>query len=251
MISFKQFVTEQFSHTFTNFEFTKELSAFRKDAQDNVLFRGIKIRDSDTLFKFPHPTARTPKDSSQSLVCMFNSMIDAAHNIKDIRSHTLFCTGREAQAEQYGDLYEIVPIGEYKFIWSKYIADSYTGEHNIWRTLTEAFENLYGDVKIEALMTALPKLFTYMSNYTKSSSWVHDSSQDENIVKLYNLCKLDPLLRNGTAEGFPKILKEALTITGKELYRNGGSISEAILSKREILIYESSGYFAISTGDNI
>jgi hypothetical protein len=163
-------------------------------------------------------------------------MIDAAFNVANIRSNTLFCTGKITSASVYGDVYEIYPTGDVKFIWSPILSDSYIQLDKIYEALTAKIN--------EKCNTEFTPKFTKLNIFydihklvpNKSSEWVHDKSNDNTINSyMWNTKGNKPF-------NFANVIKQSLREVGLELYRND-SLPEAIDSNNEILIYQSGGYF--------
>jgi hypothetical protein len=243
---FKQFISEQ---SFTNLELSKAFTSFKNATGDIPLYRGIKLNDNGkkAVQKLPHPINRAAKDSSEELVCIFNAMIDAAFKIKDVRSHSIFCSGSEASASQYGDVYEIAPIGDYKYLWAPLIRDSFTNEYRIWEQVSDTLAGFYPKASKRSLEMSMHTLFQKLCKSITSSSWVHDSSQDKNLRELFVDLDFADVLGIDTAvdEQFPALLKQSLNMAGTELYQNNEGLEEAISLYKEILIYQSAGYFAV------
>jgi len=85
------------------------------------LFRGIR-HASELIGQHKVRTDRRPLDSSVD----DSEAIDDAFERKfgwRPRSQALMCSGRPGQAGGYGDLFLVLPIGKFKFIWSRTIAD--------------------------------------------------------------------------------------------------------------------------------
>lgn len=202
------------------------------------LYRGMNVKVESGIFD--HPKDRRAKDSDPNIVLAFNSMIDVAFNIPNIRSHSIFCTGHEGEAKGYGHTFKIAPIGDYKFIWSSTVKDSYSNDEKIWNTLDE---HLYKHSRFNVKSKIL---FADLAEEILHSDWVHNTERDY-IVK-------DVALRVHSEHNmqeygdrihqFPGWLKMSLKETAEELYRQD-DMEKAILSFNEILIYQSDGYAAV------
>jgi hypothetical protein len=231
MKTFRQFLEQQ-SHN------AKELVDDFTYEMGYPLFRGMNIKVDSGIFD--HPKSRVSVDSDAKLVLLFNSMVDAAFNIPNIRSSSIFCTGYKTEAEGYGQVYKIAPIGDYKFIWSPKVRDSYSGEHIIWHKL-ESRLNSHTTFNVY-----MKDLFLALTAELKDSDWVHTTKYDD-IVQRIALEKFEdanyPLQYNGIDE-FPKLLKLSLKETAEELYQTT-DMENAINSSNEIIIYKSDGYAAV------
>jgi len=229
--TFKQFLEQQ-SHNAQELvdDFTYEMGY--------PLFRGMPFKVDSRIFD--HPTSRQSKDSNPNVVLAFNSMIDAAFGIPNIRSHSIFCTGHEREAKYYGNTYKIAPIGDYKFIWSSKLKDSYSNEDKIWNALND---NLHKNARYGV---SPKKLFTELAEQINDSEWVHNNHKDDIIKAVANdLYSNENMHEYGEKiEQFPKWLKLSLKETAEELYQQN-DMEKAILSYNEILIYQSGGYAAV------
>lgn len=247
MISFKQFVTE---HSFTNLEFSKAQNAFYRDSNSLELYRGMQNLGDENVLKLPHPSKRSAKNSDPATVLMFNSMINAAFGISDVRGNSIFCNGLAKVARSYGSVYRVYPIGDYKFIWSPKIMDSYSYESRIWDKIENEFRLLS---KINVMNDLEPFFRQMLKAQIEYDTWVVNTSRDKFIREI-----AEKFIYQGYWTGiktfykseeefldlFPKMLKEALAKTGKELYQDT-DIEKAIESGCEVLIYKSAGYFAV------
>lgn len=65
---------------------------------------------------------RDPKDTAPERHKMFNAAIQAAGGIAN-RSNSIFVTSSMAEASVYGDVYIVVPLGEFHYTWSPKWAD--------------------------------------------------------------------------------------------------------------------------------
>lgn len=249
MISFKQFVTEQFSHTFTNLEYSKAQNAFYRDSNSLKLYRGMELGDEKVL-KLPHPTKRPAKNSDPATVLMFNSMINAALGISDVRGSSIFCNGLKKVAKSYGDVHKVYPIGDYKFIWSPKIMDSYLYESRIWDKIENEFRLLS---KINILNDLEPFFREMLKAQIKYDTWVSSTSRDKFIREIAEKFIYQGYWANVKTfykseeeflDLFPNMLKEALAKAGRELYQDT-DMKKAIESGCEVLIYKSDGYFAV------
>ena len=134
------------------------------EAVDKPLFRGIKLtrrdsfKDNETegtkrsvrpmsgyyardgigaavLLKGTVRDNRESKDSGRAFTAMYDNYFKDRFGYK-ARSESLFTSFSEHTADQYkrpaGDVYMIFPRGEFKYIWSPYIADLYSDFEDNW-----------------------------------------------------------------------------------------------------------------------
>jgi hypothetical protein len=69
-------------------------------------------------------TNRYPKDISIKSQSIIDSQL-AELGFKALRSNSLFCTGSEIRAREYGKLYYVFPINGFNFTWSPVTYDLY------------------------------------------------------------------------------------------------------------------------------
>jgi hypothetical protein len=149
MITFKQFIQEE--HILKE-SFADELDQERRDLANDIkndcgpflkhfgdrsyLLRGFKGAPratkkyplfKDFAYKIPVRKDRKPLDTDPDLADAIDNFLEKKFGVRP-RSEGLFCTGAEgiSQAEGYGDAYLIFPIGDFKIIYSKQVADLYT-----------------------------------------------------------------------------------------------------------------------------
>lgn len=85
------------------------------------LYTGTKRWDS-RVFKSPVPTNRKPRDTSILIHNLFDHYFKQHFGIP-YRSNALFTTTQSSVAEQYGNVYAVFPIGNYKILTSPIIED--------------------------------------------------------------------------------------------------------------------------------
>lgn len=250
MITFKKFINESVFYMLSDIK--KDCSKFVNEIKHLTLYRGLFHKaDEDNVMKYPHPTSRQAVDSTNHFNLMFNSMIDAAFNITDIRKKCFFASGEKKMANMYGtDVAEIFIIGEFKFIWSKKISDSYIIESLFWSSLQkEILVRLGINMQVELIFKSMGYEFS-------TSAWVNTNEFDEVIRESLRYRWKDESFRinknapywtsppsDEVIEKFPKVLKESLRIIGLEYYTDE-DFFEAVERGYEILIYESDGYYA-------
>lgn len=108
----------------------KYCQPFLKQVGDSKLYRGMKpnnvLHDHrlDVDFTYGYVDNRMPKHTSKELHKSFNKAF-----IKEFNTpfrDGVMCTGDYMTAEGYGgNVYEIYPVGEFKFCWSPDIEDLY------------------------------------------------------------------------------------------------------------------------------
>lgn len=230
--TFKQFLEQQSYNV-------KELVDDFTYEMGYPLYRGMNIKVDSGIFD--HPKSRVSVDSDAKLVLLFNSMMDAAFNIPNIRSSSIFCTGYKSEAEGYGQVYKIAPIGDYKFLWSPKVRDSYSSEHIIWNKL---------ESKLDSYITFnvyMKDLFLALSSELKDSDWVHTAKYDD-IVKRIAYSEFtkrnNHLSIKNSIDEFPNLLKLSLKEAAEELYQTT-DMENAINSSNEIIIYKSDGFAAV------
>lgn len=92
---------------------------------DNLLLSGRK--KSNKFFKGKVRKDRRPKDTPIEIHNYVDDWFEANWNIRP-RSNSIFCTTRRGNAESYGNIYFIFPIGNYKIVYNPNINDLYGDE---------------------------------------------------------------------------------------------------------------------------
>jgi hypothetical protein len=95
------------------------------ESQGAPVFRGINnARWKQPIKKFICPWDRQPRNTDRDL----HRAADAwflKHTGIEFRSNSFFTTGNAENANEYGDLFILCPIGNYKYCWSPNIMDFY------------------------------------------------------------------------------------------------------------------------------
>lgn len=138
MITFKQFIDEEIMPTMPLAQFVKlRCSAYLKipGATSGLLFRGLgplgtsteeTINDIDIRWKIVtarkgRPAGDTPQEFSDAADRYFQEVFGWK-----ARGDATFVSGDKHQADDYGDVYIVIPMGETKFVWSPKVRDLYT-----------------------------------------------------------------------------------------------------------------------------
>lgn len=232
----------------------KECQPFLNDSNGHELMRGISRdpRDETVLFT-PQPTNRNPRDSSVPFNTLFNLTIYAAFGIEKIRQHSVFCTGNHAETHEYGDAHYIFPKGEYKILYSIKVIDSVNYEDEWTNDLSHYIIDGIKELKLINYLSLHVSKFIYSSSDELNSwdlDWLTNPSDEQakwfferfkSLVDKSILSKFDNIKHKELIKAFYEGLKKI----GKDFYINDNDIVKAIKSDGEILMYESSGYFAV------
>ncbi len=100
--------------------FLKEWLKSFKGHNLEIWYRGIK--NSVSFFKNSVRIDRLPVSTDIELHLELDSEFNKRYGHK-FRSNALFVTGDEKEALEYGNVYMIFPINEYKYIWNDKIED--------------------------------------------------------------------------------------------------------------------------------
>ena len=98
--------------------------------ETDVLFRGVRGPNSSlNIFKGTCPVNRKPLDTPMYVQKVTDAWFLKKTGIQ-YRSNAIFCTGDDFVALTYGNLYVILPIGEFSFCYSSTMGDlaSITGD---------------------------------------------------------------------------------------------------------------------------
>ena len=89
------------------------------------LFRGIKnLRQNGILTKSRCPVGREPADSSEIMHQIADDWFYDNTGIR-FRSNSIFCSGRMNDADDYGIVTIMIPIGNFDFCWSPTVHDMF------------------------------------------------------------------------------------------------------------------------------
>jgi len=253
MITFSQFLTE--SHDMT-FEHTCAL--IKKDCsrylhQPQPIFRGINQTSAelDAGHFYSMPTARTPKNSGEDFAFMFNAMIDAAFDIRDIRSQAVFAVGDDDTASMYGHVNFIFPKNDVSFIWSPEIYDSYVDAGRLFRKISALLEKQKITFDADKMRKVLFKKIKERMGAGTSHDFVNSTAParaalESAVDEMIRGINLEPEFNSSGAD-FLKELVAALRQTGQEFYIKNRQLATALDGHQEILFYGGSGYYAIPT----
>ena len=102
----------------------KNCKPILKELKGHILYRGIKKLHSP-CYKIQTREDRKPTDTPKAIQKIFDDICQNLYGWKP-RASGLFVSGDKFQANAYGNIYTIWPIGNFKFIWSAKIRDFYT-----------------------------------------------------------------------------------------------------------------------------
>lgn len=202
-------------------------------ATDSWLYRGMQNQTVDEVFTMDHFKTRAPRDSSIAYNVFFNAGIEFAFDIPMVRSTTLFCSGDKDAVREYGQVYFVFPQGDYKYLWSPKIQDSYVEDDLLYKMFLREVD--YSDKPSRIIADVFMKIC---------------NRSGENIQRAVSNVKMNDLLVEEcfiehdihvTAEQ----VQRALVRTFEPIYFPNQDIREAIKSESEVMIYESDGNYFI------
>lgn len=239
---FKEFLLRE---EMQDFDIVETLSKIKHECEhiiaecheaNQFLYRGMKIPSVDRGIFLPHLKEREPKDSSGGFNIMFNAGIECAFDIPMVRKTSVFCTGSLKEVGTYGNRFFLFPRGEFEFVWSPGISDSYSEDSKIFRIVAEklsvGFKNYLTPSVVEDVFNNIHLLAGGVSSGVDAI--MHD---DDDLIK-----QAVKSLDYGDASS--EEIKQALKTIFKGLYTTHG-MSEAIKSKHEIMLTKTNGYYAI------
>ena len=100
----------------------KDCNPWLKESKGIPVYRGAK--NKPYAYRGTVLTDRKPRDTDIQIQKTFDNVIQKKYGFKP-RSSGLFVTGGLFQCQRYGRVYEIFPIGKFKFLWSATIRDFY------------------------------------------------------------------------------------------------------------------------------
>lgn len=222
--------------------FLKEWTSFKNP---ECLYRGSDL-NIGVYAKKKVRKGRVPKDTIEWFHNMSNDIFKDIFNIK-LRSDTLFTTGSIRQAEEYGDIFAVFPIGKYEIYWSKEIKDFYSYydetmcQHDAYELEMQAKgdfidrewdprygtflykDNEYEAVTIEEVIENIQRDYPddEYSDIRKNMGWSSHIDEDEFV---------DNYIENAMDE-----LKEELYHNFKTFYMKG-DLNDALMYGHEIML---------------
>ncbi len=249
MQTFKQFLKESQINSFD--ELVEELKLkcnpfFSLNIKDPI-YRGVPSHYLHDLPLFvKHPESRSPRDSSLGFNFMFNAGIELALGIPDVRKTSVFVTPESIDAAAYGELCFFIPKGEFRFIWSKFVSDSYVEESGFVEAIAEKLSD-YDEIKSmnrSTLLELINYIFLVLQKTSKSSQWIKNG-ESKTIIAVEEA--MDRYKVELKTEWFHEKLITALQESFTTFYKDAGeeNLSEAASRKNEILFYQTEGFFAV------
>ena len=226
---------------------------FLHESRGDPLYRGMGGSSGANITLSPHPIDRPPVDSSAEFNFMFNAMIDAAFNLRDVRRRSYFATGNSTLAMQFGRVCFIFPKGPFEFLWAYELKDSFDNDRKIYEQLIRELDKLHSDndnnIEYWAKEESLENLFVKLTGRTTAHDWIHSTDNELTKTFLPQIRKDDSPMNTKIAKYWAgmdahKVILHALINTGKYFYKNT-DFNRAILRKNEIMITKSDGYYAI------
>jgi hypothetical protein len=200
------------------------------------LYRGMNMPVVDHVIIMDHMKERQPKDSSGGYNVFFNLGIELACDVPLIRTRCVFTTGSRQDAKSYGNCYFAFPRGNYKYVWSPDIKDSYIADMQ----LLERFVKLLHDDAGTPIIAArnVHEIFSAIlerSGDSISRAVANMKTHDEMVEEVFASFNMEV-----KAEQVERAIKK----TFEPMYYEN-DIKEAIHGGDEIMIYESEGHIFI------
>lgn len=190
MKTFKQYLAEGETQELEDFiierchYFLSELDADVEDAINNPLYRGIDVSGESRKIKLLVDGKvrtcliknvrqdRKPRDTHPWVSEWTDNAFEEIFGWKP-RSQALFCTGSRSQAEEYGQVYQIFPIGKFKYVWSPAVPDMITPVKQIMRDL-----NISTSVRMSNEKPADEKLADF---FERISDFIGEKYKDDEL----------------------------------------------------------------------
>ena len=209
--SFKQYLSESNIRSEAN-QWVKHIkhdcAPFLKQYSNTLLYRGIilnyDVPNKDILEKESYLTDRRPKDVSKKVHDTLNTLF--ATTFKHPYRNGVFVSGDLEIAENYGDVYIILPIGSFDYIWSPYISDMFNFLDDAVDDLRQVSPtsplgiiidqqvNKISDEKIRKRLLELPTgvmikhLLYAVANLSPNDSVLSAATKNNNLLKeFYNI----------------------------------------------------------------
>jgi hypothetical protein len=254
---FKNFLAEEESSDSFD-DIIKSISVkckpFLTQSEGNPLYRGINrvkvgadgklVRQTGIASFAPHPKNRPSRDSSVNFNISFDTMMDCAFGIKDVRTHSVFASGNPAIAGSYGDEHVIFPVGEFKYVWSRLVNDSVA--QNDWLDKIAKYGSQNGETLSGILIKNMWDYYPGSEEPHFASSWVKGGNAVINKTQAAYEYQFRNTGMDGVEGSVYQMVKAGMTKYGNVFYRNNADLTDALISGNEILIYESKGYYSLS-----
>lgn len=244
---FKEFLMEEDFDLLAGLSKIKEeCGPFLHESDGLFLYRGMKI-DRERVHFTPHVKQRSPRDSSRAFNAFFNAGVELTYGIENIRPRSVFATGHKGDASEYGEIFFIFPKGEVKVLYSPMVEDSYLADDE----LNKSFAQYFGIESDNVLSAHKPKNAAMKIANAFLRIVVESGNDVELAVKniLTNEALVEAAFDDLTSKAGRKIeigdVHFALQNTFHENYAGRKDLLGAIRSNKEILIYESEGYYSV------
>lgn len=242
MQSFKTFLEEQAAlDTLQGYKLILKLAdilktecdPFLTESNGYPLYRGAaqefhKSGSEKTLKRKSIRTDRMPRHSKHDnwFNWAFNALAENAFGIKQIRNSSLFCTGDKWIAQDFGPIHYVFPIGNFKYLWSPKVHDSY--------------ENF---VPLDAILRKIG-----VDSKNRDARWVWARNVPEPFAQemidagQYSLSNLDK-----AEDKYLKTAKDTMIeYFENQNYKFNTGLEKAIKSHNEIFIVAPGDYYTIS-----
>lgn len=239
---FKQFILEKQLNTIDEVRngIARDCRLYLEESGGLPLYRGIDVTHDGPTFN-PPVTSRKPRDSSAAFNFMFNAGIDAAFDIENVREKTVFA-GSHSQSVQYGIDGFFFPCGQYDYVWSTMIRDSYFSRNYIVKEVAALLQDLTPNSEVSAmslleLAGEINALFDSLHRRTSADEWIKGDAylQDRHLIARTMLNKID---------GFHESLRQALKQVFGKTYSTV-DLKTAISKDVEVLFYKTEGYYHV------
>ena len=159
------------------------------------LFRGTEDTNDQFLYVEPHEF-RNPLNSSHELTEVLNDIYeDIGSNVT--RNNSVFTTTNIYEANSYGNLYLVFPIGDFDVLWNENIEDSFVefemgdGAAEKWKTIPEYHID---DVAEEARLILMNE-WGYLEDTAEYNDFFQDAFKEAydrmlDTAGVYNIAKI-------------------------------------------------------------
>lgn len=172
---------------------------------------------------------RIPRNSGHNsfFQWFFNACIEKTFGIKNIRTSSLFVSGSESTAFFYGNPYFIFPIGDFDFIWSPKVTDSYEDLDFVFKQIFKA------------------DVFDSRTEYYKfTDDILTPYFKKMNDAQNYNI---EQVLKNGPHPEIVRMQEWLEKEFASYKYVKNKNLKKALDSDKEIFIPAPGSYYAIDS----
>lgn len=198
---------------------------FLKESKGTFMYRGMHGRDK-MGYRVPRKDRR-PMDTPFGISNIVDDELQKQFGFKG-RSQALFTTGKKGMAQRYGPSYAVFPQGDFNYVYSPNISDSF-------KVFSGTFRQTWETENFKLLQQKFEEAEDWVKNKfnNKYVDWAHMIYQQ--IIN----DEMEPWVYKSVLDTVRKLLKIAMKYTNKDLQR-------ALFLGHEVMV-DCKGYYFIDT----